>query len=297
MSRPPLPRRLPERRPRPELLFGVPRTYEKIHSGIRAVLAADPAKEEEFDRALAVGARGRGARDAARSPRRSDAAAFEEADRDDPAPGARAPRPRRPAGRGHRRRADPRRDPAVLPRPRCAALGDVRPLGVVGPGHLGTRAGATGHRRARDSRRRAAPRRRRRGAVPRRQRVPGLPRRPRPHGRGARRRRLAPHRRHRRARRRRLPTDRRPQEGADHHRRRQEHLARQPRSCAQGAAAHRAGVRGRRRPARSSSRSSCSIPTSRPCGRRSTASRASTLPELAARPGRAAPRSRARSTR
>ena len=39
----------------PELLFGVPRTYEKIHSGIRAVLAADPAKSEEFDRALAVG--------------------------------------------------------------------------------------------------------------------------------------------------------------------------------------------------------------------------------------------------
>jgi long-chain acyl-CoA synthetase len=40
---------------RPELLFGVPRTYEKIHSGIRAVLAADPVKNEEFDRALAVG--------------------------------------------------------------------------------------------------------------------------------------------------------------------------------------------------------------------------------------------------
>ena len=39
----------------PELLFGVPRTYEKIHSGIRAVLAADPAKSEEFDRALAIG--------------------------------------------------------------------------------------------------------------------------------------------------------------------------------------------------------------------------------------------------
>jgi long-chain acyl-CoA synthetase len=40
---------------RPELLFGVPRTYEKIHSGIRAVLGADPAKEAEFDRALEVG--------------------------------------------------------------------------------------------------------------------------------------------------------------------------------------------------------------------------------------------------
>jgi long-chain acyl-CoA synthetase len=40
---------------KPELLFGVPRTYEKIHSGIRAVLSADPAKNAEFDRALAVG--------------------------------------------------------------------------------------------------------------------------------------------------------------------------------------------------------------------------------------------------
>jgi long-chain acyl-CoA synthetase len=40
---------------RPELLFGVPRTYEKVHSGIRAVLAADAAQQEAFDRALEVG--------------------------------------------------------------------------------------------------------------------------------------------------------------------------------------------------------------------------------------------------
>ena len=31
-------------RHRAELLFGVPRTYEKIHSGMHAVLAADPAR-------------------------------------------------------------------------------------------------------------------------------------------------------------------------------------------------------------------------------------------------------------
>ncbi len=42
---------------RPQLLFGVPRTYERIHSGVRAVLAADPAKEADFDRALVVGRR------------------------------------------------------------------------------------------------------------------------------------------------------------------------------------------------------------------------------------------------
>jgi long-chain acyl-CoA synthetase len=40
---------------RPQLLFGVPRTFERIHSGVRAVLAADPTKEAEFDRALVVG--------------------------------------------------------------------------------------------------------------------------------------------------------------------------------------------------------------------------------------------------
>jgi long-chain acyl-CoA synthetase len=40
---------------RPQLLFGVPRTYERIHSGVRAVLAADREQELAFDDALAVG--------------------------------------------------------------------------------------------------------------------------------------------------------------------------------------------------------------------------------------------------
>jgi long-chain acyl-CoA synthetase len=39
----------------PQTLFGVPRTYEKVHSAVRAILAADPAKEAEFDAALSVG--------------------------------------------------------------------------------------------------------------------------------------------------------------------------------------------------------------------------------------------------
>jgi long-chain acyl-CoA synthetase len=42
---------------RPQLLFGVPRTYEKIHSGIQAVLAVDPARAEVFRHALDLGAR------------------------------------------------------------------------------------------------------------------------------------------------------------------------------------------------------------------------------------------------
>jgi long-chain acyl-CoA synthetase len=63
-------------------LFGVPRTYEKIHSGIRAVLAADPAREEVFDRALGVGARVVDARAAGEEPTALDAAAFAAADRE-----------------------------------------------------------------------------------------------------------------------------------------------------------------------------------------------------------------------
>ncbi|MEX2100610.1 MAG: long-chain fatty acid--CoA ligase [Acidimicrobiia bacterium] len=42
---------------RPELFFGVPRTFEKLHAGVRAVLAGDPAKAAEFERALSVGMR------------------------------------------------------------------------------------------------------------------------------------------------------------------------------------------------------------------------------------------------
>jgi long-chain acyl-CoA synthetase len=34
---------------RPHILFGVPRVYEKIHSGVNAVLAADPARKAQFD--------------------------------------------------------------------------------------------------------------------------------------------------------------------------------------------------------------------------------------------------------
>ena len=67
---------------------------------------------------------------------------------------------------------------------------------------------------------------------------------PGPHVRGARRRRLAAHGRHRDDRRRRLRLDRRPQEGADHQRGGQEHVAREHRVAAQGREpADRPGVR------------------------------------------------------
>jgi long-chain acyl-CoA synthetase len=41
---------------RPQILFGVPRTFEKIHSTVQAVLAADPGRAELFAEALAIGA-------------------------------------------------------------------------------------------------------------------------------------------------------------------------------------------------------------------------------------------------
>ena len=39
---------------RPQLLFGVPRVYEKIYAGVNAVLAADPEKQQQFDDGVAL---------------------------------------------------------------------------------------------------------------------------------------------------------------------------------------------------------------------------------------------------
>ncbi|HEX6657467.1 MAG TPA: AMP-binding protein [Ilumatobacter sp.] len=39
---------------RPQLLFGVPRVYEKIHAGVNAALAADPDKKRQFDDGVAL---------------------------------------------------------------------------------------------------------------------------------------------------------------------------------------------------------------------------------------------------
>jgi long-chain acyl-CoA synthetase len=41
----------------PQLFFGVPRTYEKMHGAVRSLLASDSENEAAFDRALAVGMR------------------------------------------------------------------------------------------------------------------------------------------------------------------------------------------------------------------------------------------------
>src|SRR5207245_4698526 len=47
---------------RPELVFGVPRVWEKIHATVRALASADPVKAAELDRALEIGARAAAAR-------------------------------------------------------------------------------------------------------------------------------------------------------------------------------------------------------------------------------------------
>jgi long-chain acyl-CoA synthetase len=38
----------------PQLMFGVPRVWEKIHAGVQAALAADPDKKRQFDEAVAA---------------------------------------------------------------------------------------------------------------------------------------------------------------------------------------------------------------------------------------------------
>ncbi len=39
---------------RPQIMFGVPRVWEKIHAGVQAALAADPDKKRQFDEAIAA---------------------------------------------------------------------------------------------------------------------------------------------------------------------------------------------------------------------------------------------------
>ena len=65
---------------RPELFFGVPRTFEKLHAGVRAVLAADPSKEPAFERALSVGMRAATARARGEDLPADVASQFEEAE-------------------------------------------------------------------------------------------------------------------------------------------------------------------------------------------------------------------------
>ena len=93
---------------RPQIMFGVPRVWEKIYAGVQAALGADPEKKAKFDEAVAAAI--------PISERRTLGTATAEDDATYAVPRrgrlrrrARARRPRRGRVRHHRRRADPGR--------------------------------------------------------------------------------------------------------------------------------------------------------------------------------------------
>ena len=137
---------------RPQLMFGVPRVWEKLHAGVMGALAADPAKKAQFDGAVEAakphrrGHRlGPGHRRGAGAPTSSSTpAAFAN---------VRAMLGL-DAGRvgHHRRRADPGRAAQVVPGHRRAAGGDLRHVASrPGPMTWTARAGQGRHRSARPS--------------------------------------------------------------------------------------------------------------------------------------------------
>ena len=144
---------------KPQLLFGVPRTYERINSGVRAVLAGDAEREAAFDRALAVGREVAAVRARGDEPGGDLAGKWEHVD-------AETLRPvRELLGLGEVRCAVTAAAPMPVEildffrAPRCAALGDVRTVGVVGAGHVGAETRTPRHGRPSDPRARAPARR------------------------------------------------------------------------------------------------------------------------------------------
>ena len=133
----------------PNVLFGVPRVWEKIYAGVNAVLAGDPERKAKFDDAIAAAipivakkAWGDGDEGGARDvglPRRGRVQHR-----------ARPRRSRRARPRGHRRRADGARDLRVVPGDRCAARRGVRHVRELGPDDVHDRQGEGGHGRRGD---------------------------------------------------------------------------------------------------------------------------------------------------
>ena len=236
----------------PTFILAVPRVFEKIYNSSEAKAEAD-GKGKIFAGAAAAAVAWSEAQDAGQRPVRPRGAArgvrqagLRQAARGDGRQGAvrrlrrrTARHPARPLLPRHRRHRSSRATGSPRPphRPRSTARTQIK---------IGTRRHAT-------ARRRRAHRRRRRDPAAGVNVFRGY------RGNDAataesRARRLVPHRRHRRARRRRLPADHRPQEGDPRHRRRQE---RRPRGARGPAARPPAGQpvhRRRRRASRSSPR-------------------------------------------
>ena len=109
----------------PNLFIGVPRVWEKLYAGVNGALAADAEKKQAFDEAI----------DAAlpimEKMTRGTATDEETGDLELPRPGRvpgrpRADRPRPDRDRDHRCRADPDRDPRLVPGDRGAAHRGLR---------------------------------------------------------------------------------------------------------------------------------------------------------------------------
>ena len=134
----------------PNVLFGVPRVWEKVYAGVNAVLAADPERKAKFDdgdrgrdpdrREEGVGHRDEGAARDVGLPRRGRVQH-----------GARPGRSRRARPRGHRRGADVARDLRLVPRDRRAARRGLRHVRELGPDDVHDRQGQGRARSARRS--------------------------------------------------------------------------------------------------------------------------------------------------
>ena len=222
---------------RPHYFPSVPRIFEKIYTA--ATSAADKEggiKKRIFWWAIGVGKKMRETERRGEKPgfllARQYALADSQVLAEDPRPVRGSGPPVR-----QRRRPDQLRDPRVLRRrrrPRPRGLRDDRDLD--GGDDLDAVRLQVRHRRPALPGLRGEDRRRRRGPDQGPEHLPGLLQE-RGGDVGDDRRRLAPHRRHRRDRQRRLPVDHRPQEGHHHHRRGQEHHPRQPRGRDQAAPA------------------------------------------------------------
>ena len=104
----------------PEIMFGVPRVWEKIYLGVNAALAADPEKQQKFDEGVAAALEIKAAERAGTATQeQKDTWAFLDAVAFATVRGLLGPR--RPDRGHHRCRADPPADPRVVQRHRRPA--------------------------------------------------------------------------------------------------------------------------------------------------------------------------------